>query len=222
MEILKGGAASGRIKEEVAAMLEKMGGTAPKLAIVRVGENPDDLSYERGAKKKMENFGLRVQSFAYPKEISHEEFMREFQKVNEDQDVTGILLLCPLPGQIDQKKVAAAIDPAKDLDGISPVNAAKVFAGDREGFAPCTAEAVMEVLKTGGDRGPQHGGGTSSFHADAPGGCDGDHLSHQDGGFAGGVPGGGYSGGCRRTGKDAGRKLCKRRGRGGRCGDQRR
>lgn len=127
-----------------------MGGTAPKLAIVRVGENPDDLSYERGAKKKMENFGLRVQSFAYPKEISHEEFMREFQKVNEDQDVTGILLLCPLPGQIDQKKVAAAIDPAKDLDGISPVNAAKVFAGDREGFAPCTAEAVMEVLKTAG------------------------------------------------------------------------
>ena len=151
MEILKGGAASGKIKEEVAAMLEEMGGRVPKLAIVRVGENPDDLSYERGAKKKLENFGLRVQSFVYPKEISHEDFMREFhmrefQKVNEDEDVDGILLLCPLPKQIDQKKAAAAIDPDKDLDGISPVNAAKIFAGDREGFAPCTAEAVMEVL----------------------------------------------------------------------------
>lgn len=150
MEILKGGAASGRIKEEVAAMLEEMGGRVPKLAIVRVGENPDDLSYERGAKKKMENFGLRVQSFAYPKEISQEEFMREFQRVNEDPDVDGILLLCPLPRHIDQKKAAEAIDPHKDLDGISPVNAAKVFSGDREGFAPCTAEAVMEVLKTAG------------------------------------------------------------------------
>ena len=96
MEILKGGAASGKIKEEVAAMLEEMGGRVPKLAIVRVGENPDDLSYERGAKKKLENFGLRVQSFVYPKEISHEDFMREFQKVNEDEDVDGILLLCPL------------------------------------------------------------------------------------------------------------------------------
>lgn len=150
MEILKGGAASGKIKEEVAAMLEEMGGRVPKLAIVRVGENPDDLSYERGAKKKLENFGLRVQSFVYPKEISHEDFMREFQKVNEDEDVDGILLLCPLPEQIDQKKAAAAIDPCKDLDGISPVNAAKVFSGNQEGFAPCTAEAVMEVLKTAG------------------------------------------------------------------------
>ena len=150
MEILKGGAASGKIKEEVAAMLEEMGGRVPKLAIVRVGGNLDDLSYERGAKKKLENFGLRVQSFVYPKEISHEDFMREFQKVNEDEDVDGILLLCPLPKQIDQKKAAAAIDPDKDLDGISPVNAARIFAGDREGFAPCTAEAVMEVLKTAG------------------------------------------------------------------------
>lgn len=57
------------------------------------GKIQDDLSYERGAKKKLENFGLRVQSFVYPKEISHEDFMREFQKVNEDEDVDGILLL---------------------------------------------------------------------------------------------------------------------------------
>ena len=62
MEILKGGAASGKIKEEVAAMLEEMGGRVPQLATVRVGENPDDLPYERGAKKKVKNSGLRVQS----------------------------------------------------------------------------------------------------------------------------------------------------------------
>ena len=150
MEILKGAASSARIKEEAASLLAAMEGPAPKLAIVRVGERPDDLSYERGATKKLESFGLRVQSFAYPADISHEEFMDAFAKINRDEDVAGILLLCPLPKQIDQKTVAAVIDPLKDLDGISPVNAAKVFAGDPEGFAPCTAEAVMEVLKTAG------------------------------------------------------------------------
>lgn len=150
MEILKGAASSARIKEEVAELLKGMEGPAPKLAIVRVGEKPDDLSYERGATKKMENFGLRVQSFSYPEDISHEDFMEAFKGINRDEDVAGILLLCPLPRQIDQKKVAAAIDPNKDLDGISPVNAAKVFAGNPDGFAPCTAEAVMEILKTAG------------------------------------------------------------------------
>ena len=150
MEILKGAASSARIKEEAASLLAAMEGPAPKLAIVRVGERPDDLSYERGATKKLESFGLRVQSFAYPADISHEEFMDAFAKINRDEDVAGILLLCPLPTQIDQKTVAAVIDPLKDLDGISPVNAAKVFTGDPEGFAPCTAEAVMEVLKTAG------------------------------------------------------------------------
>ena len=150
MEILKGAASSARIKEEVAELLKGMEGPTPKLAIVRVGEKPDDLSYERGATKKMENFGLRVQSFSYPEDISHEDCLAAFQGVSQDEDVAGILLLCPLPRQIDQKKVAAAIDPDKDLDGISPVNAAKVFAGNPDGFAPCTAEAVMEILKTAG------------------------------------------------------------------------
>ncbi len=150
MELLKGAAASAAIKAEVAALLAQLKGPAPKLAIVRVGERPDDLSYERGARKKMENFGLRVQSFVYPDQISHEAFMAEFETINRDEDVAGILLLCPLPKHIDQKAVEGAIDPDKDLDGISPVNAAKVFSGDPEGFAPCTAEAVMEVLKTAG------------------------------------------------------------------------
>ena len=72
MEILKGAASSARIKEEAASLLAAMEGPAPKLAIVRVGERPDDLSYERGATKKLESFGLRVQSFAYPADISHE------------------------------------------------------------------------------------------------------------------------------------------------------
>lgn len=128
-------------------MLAGFDGFVPKLAIVRVGEKPDDLSYERGAMKKMEAFGLRVQSYVFPEEIGDGEFREAFARINGDPDVTGILLLRPLPKHICEKAVEQMIDPAKDLDGISPVNIAKVFAGDDSGFAPCTAEAVVEVLK---------------------------------------------------------------------------
>lgn len=144
---LKGAEVSGKIKEQVQEMLQKLGGYVPKLAIVRVGENPDDMSYERGAMKKMEAFGLRVESHAFPADISDGRFKEEFRKINEDIQVDGILLLRPLPKQICETDIEKMIDSAKDLDGISPMNIAKVFAGDTTGFAPCTAEAVIEVLK---------------------------------------------------------------------------
>ncbi len=147
MITLKGAEVSAKIKEQVQKALTRLDGRAPKLAIVRVGENPDDLSYERGATKKLENFGLRVLSCVYPADISDSAFKEAFAGINADPDVSGILLLRPLPRQIREKDIEQMIDPRKDLDGISPVNIAKVFAGDESGFAPCTAEAVIEVLK---------------------------------------------------------------------------
>lgn len=147
MELLKGAPVSAAIREWAAEEIKQLQGSVPKLAIIRVGEKPDDMSYERSAVKKMEAFGLRVQTFVFPKDISDEEFKEAFQKINKDPDVTGILLLRPLPGQIKEKEIEAMIDPKKDLDGISPVNIAKVFSGDPSGFAPCTAEAVIEILK---------------------------------------------------------------------------
>lgn len=147
MELIKGAPVSAKIKEEAGAMLEKIDGPAPKLAIIRVGENPDDMSYEKGAVKKMDAFGLRSQCYTFPADITDGDFKKEFTAINEDTDVSGILLLRPLPKQICEKDIEAMIDPKKDLDGISPVNIAKVFSGDSTGFAPCTAEAVIEVLK---------------------------------------------------------------------------
>lgn len=147
MELLKGAAVSAKIKTEVQEALAGFSGPVPKLAIVRVGERPDDLSYERGAMKKLESFGLRVASYAFPANISHQEFEAAFCAVNKNPDVTGILLLRPLPKQICEKTIESLIDPGKDLDGISPANIAKVFAGEEDGFAPCTAEAVVETLK---------------------------------------------------------------------------
>lgn len=147
MELIKGAPVSAKIKEEVGAMLEKINGPAPKLAIIRVGENPDDMSYERGAVKKMDAFGLSSRCFTFPADITDEDLKKEFTAINEDPEINGILLLRPLPKQIREKDIEAMIDPKKDLDGISPVNIAKVFSGDSTGFAPCTAEAVIEVLK---------------------------------------------------------------------------
>ena len=143
---LRGKKVSDGIKEYVTKELETLS-FVPKLAIVRVGENPDDMSYERGATKKLKSFGLDVASYVFPQDISDEEFKKAFKDINEDDEVTGILLLRPLPRTINEKDIENIIDPKKDLDGISPINIAKVFAGDTTGFSPCTAEAVIEVLK---------------------------------------------------------------------------
>ena len=143
---LRGKKVSDGVKEYVSKELETLS-FVPKLAIVRVGENPDDMSYERGATKKLKSFGLDVASYVFPQDISDEDFKKAFKDINEDDEVTGILLLRPLPHTINEKDIENMIDPKKDLDGISPINIAKVFAGDTTGFSPCTAEAVIEVLK---------------------------------------------------------------------------
>ena len=143
---LRGKKVSDGIKEYVSKELETLS-FVPKLAIVRVGENPDDMSYERGATKKLKSFGLDVASYVFPQDISDEAFKKAFKDINEDDEVTGILLLRPLPRTINEKDIENMIDPKKDLDGISPINIAKVLAGDTSGFSPCTAEAVIEVLK---------------------------------------------------------------------------
>lgn len=143
---LRGKKVSDGIKEYVSKELETLS-FVPKLAIVRVGENPDDMSYERSATKKLKSFGLDVASYVFPQDISDEDFKKAFKDINEDDEVTGILLLRPLPRTINEKDIENMIDPKKDLDGISPINIAKVFAGDTTGFSPCTAEAIIEVLK---------------------------------------------------------------------------
>lgn len=147
METLKGKTTVDAMYDRMQLMLLPFEGFMPHLAIIRVGENPADVSYEKGAKKRMEKVGIRVSTYEFPENITMEEFTEAFQFINGDDDVDGILLFCPLPKQLDEKKIRDMIDPVKDVDGISPVNQAKVFAGDETGHAPCTAEAVMEVLK---------------------------------------------------------------------------
>lgn len=146
MITLRGAEVSEKLKTQVQEELTILG-RVPRLAIVRVGESPDDISYERGAVKKMASFGLEAVKYTFPEDITDQRFKEEFRRINEDPKVDGILVFRPLPEQIVQEDIDRMIDPLKDLDGISPVNIAKVFSGDNTGFAPCTAEAVMDILR---------------------------------------------------------------------------
>lgn len=144
---LKGAQVSLKLKEETKELAASLKNIVPKLAVIRVGERLDDLAYERNAVKKMTDFGMEAEVFSFDEAVSEELFLEQFQKINEMPSVNGILVMNPLPGHLDMKKVESMIRPEKDLDGISPVNVAKVFAGEADGFAPCTAEAVVELLK---------------------------------------------------------------------------
>ena len=146
--LMKGADVANAMKEVLIDKVEslKEKGVNPCLTIVRVGNRPDDLSYERGAKKRMETIGIECRILELPEDIQQEDFEKEFAAVNDDPTVHGILLFRPLPNHLDEEPVIASVNPEKDMDCMSPVNMAKVFSGDESGYAPCTAEAVMEMF----------------------------------------------------------------------------
>lgn len=148
-EILKGAPVAAHIRDNIAQKIElcRLRGINPKVAIVRVGENPDDIAYEKRVKSNCEKVGLSYQVIVLNSDITQEEFEKEFEAVNSSADNDGILLFRPLPEQLDEEKICTMIDPAKDIDCMNPENLNRVFNGDRDGFAPCTPEAVVEILK---------------------------------------------------------------------------
>lgn len=137
-------ALTAQIKEEAAKL--QFAGTTPKLAILRVGEREDDLSYERGALKRAEACGVAVERVVLSADVCQEELEAQVRRLSADDTVHGILMFRPLPSHLDQKAAEALIDPAKDVDGITEGSLAGVFMNSGEGFAPCTAAACMEVL----------------------------------------------------------------------------
>ncbi len=146
--IMKGSEVVAAMKEKMQSQTEalKQRGIMPVLAIVRVGAKPDDLAYERGAKKRMESVGIECRVFEFAQTIEQEKFEKEFEGINNNPEIHGILLFRPLPKHLDENALKGIINPLKDVDCMSPVNIAKVFSGDESGFAPCTPEAVIETL----------------------------------------------------------------------------
>ena len=147
--LMKGSEVVNAIKERLLKKVEALnaGGVVPGLAIVRLGARPDDLSYERGAVKRCEGLGIKCRVYEYPETLSQNELIQEIEKINVDDSIHGILIFRPLPSQINENAIKYVISPDKDIDCLNPVNVAKVFEGDETGFAPCTPEAVMDMLE---------------------------------------------------------------------------
>ena len=147
-EILQGAPVATALSESIRADVEelKAQGIVPTLAIVRVGERPDDLAYERGAMKRAEKVGVAVRNEVFPEDITEEAFFKELDRINQDDAVHGILMLQPLPKHIDTAKARDMIAPEKDIDGCTAISMAGVFTNRPLGYPPCTAAAAMEIL----------------------------------------------------------------------------
>ena len=121
-------------------------GIEPCLAIVRVGQEPGDIAYERGAMKRAEKVGVTVRQFVLPRETNQESLLAVIEEINADPAIHGALLLRPFPPQINDQKARNALLPEKDMDGVTDGSLAGIFTGTPCGYAPCTAEACMAVL----------------------------------------------------------------------------
>lgn len=133
-----------QLTQRIAALAEQ--GITPTLAIIRVGERPDDLSYERTALKRAEGLGIRVEQILLPADVEQDQLMEAVNRVNQDASIHGCLMFRPLPKHLDEEAACEALNPAKDVDGIGRRALASVFTGRGEGFAPCTAAACIEML----------------------------------------------------------------------------
>ncbi len=136
--------AMGILKELVNKRVEMS--SNPTLGIIRVGEKSNDLAYERSILKKFSDLNLSLKIFNLPADVSQKKFDEKFDEVNLDPAIHGILLFRPLPEELSDKHARATIKPDKDIDCMGYENIAKLFSGEPDGYAPCTAAAAMKIL----------------------------------------------------------------------------
>ena len=134
------------LQARTAALREK--GVVPTLGIIRLGENPSDLSYEKGATKRAEEVGVTVKNYILPETATKEEVLAVIDEVNADASVHGVLMFRPLPKHLkaDQDEICNRLAPCKDVDSMTHMSNAGVFEGQALGYAPCTPAACMEIL----------------------------------------------------------------------------
>lgn len=147
--LLKGAATAAAMSDVTAARARRLqdAGISPKLAIVRMGERANNLSYEKNAIKRCEKIGVEVECFTLPEEASQQELETIIRRINEDEKIHGCLMFRPLPAHIDEGEVCALLRPDKDVDGITHTSISGVYTDSGEGYPPCTAKACMTLLQ---------------------------------------------------------------------------
>ncbi len=137
------------IRADVAEQVTKLGGDAPCLATVLVGEDPASQVYVRNKHRACRKAGLNSIRVELPASTPQAELLGHLERLNADPKVNGILVQLPLPGQIDAARIALAIDPDKDVDGLHPINGGRLLRND-PGPRPCTPLGCIEVLDRNG------------------------------------------------------------------------
>ncbi len=147
-EILKGSIVAKNIKETMIERIKELEseGKFPTLGIVRLGNNPSDVSYEKSIIKSCENIGVKSIVYEKDERLSTDDLIQFMSGLNSDDNISGILMFRPLPKHIDEEKIRASINPEKDVDCMHPLNLELIFEGNMDGFAPATPKAAMEIL----------------------------------------------------------------------------
>ncbi|MBU5438231.1 bifunctional 5,10-methylenetetrahydrofolate dehydrogenase/5,10-methenyltetrahydrofolate cyclohydrolase [Tissierella sp. MSJ-40] len=149
VEVLKGNAVAAHIKDNMRKDIEelKKSNKTPTLAILRLGNNPGDVSYERSIIKNCEAIGIKSEVYEKDENIGTDEVVNALKELNDDNSISGILVFRPLPKHIDEEKIRSTISPEKDVDCMHPLNLENIFEGNMGGFAPCTPKAAMKILE---------------------------------------------------------------------------
>ncbi len=150
MELIDGNEIARAIVAELKAEVAGIAGRKPCLALVRVGEDPASVSYVRKKEQTAAEIGIEGRLILPPVGISFLELAAEVERLNADERVDGILVQSPLPSGLDERAIFRRISPAKDVDGLHPLNLGKVAQDDTSGYAPCTPAGVMELLARSG------------------------------------------------------------------------
>ena len=147
-QLMKGAPVAAAMTEQMVARTErlKQAGVTPTLCILRLGERPGDLVYERSAMKRCGKVGIDVREIVLPEGCPRERLLETIEQVNRDGAIHGLLMMRPLPVREDEDAARALLAPEKDVDGITAIAQSKVFTGAGAGYPPCTAQAVIEIL----------------------------------------------------------------------------
>lgn len=133
------------LAQRIAALAEE--GVTPRLAVIRLGEDPGDMAYERSIRRSCEKLQCAAESITLPADCTQDALIAKIEEVNADASIHGCLLLRPLPKHMDSAAVCDALVPEKDLDGMGSRALGALFAGRKDAFAPCTAQACLEMLR---------------------------------------------------------------------------
>jgi len=152
-EVIDGRAIAAQVRREVREKAERLKarGVVPGLAFVLVGDNPSSLSYVRAKGEAAEEVGIYSETFRLPASISQGELLEHIAALNRDPRFHAILVQLPLPSHLSEEKTIAAIDPEKDVDGVTPVNMGRLLRGE-PCPQPCTPRGVVELLLRSGHR----------------------------------------------------------------------